>query len=337
MDSKNKQLTCFTIFLHFLLISQLTLANENITISKFEKCLVSSTTDEDSATWVKWVVIGMNEHPELNKLTQVPKKTISKIKNNAGSLLNRLLVRDCKTQFDSLVIGKNFEAINIAIQNFEKKAMRSYLSKVNFSEFVAKKAKCDYCIDTVQIPNTNSMIGKYEVTQMQWTDIMGYNPSKNKDCGKLCPVENISSEEIHTYINKLNLKTGLRYRLPTENEWRAACQAGENPSTRYCGEPYFAGDVGWYKLNSNGQSHSVGKKRPNAWGLYDMTGNVWEATKDFECRVNKYNQTCGSYLLLGGGFDDSDTLSSTNRPVHYRKEVKKNRDFGFRLLLDLSK
>lgn len=337
MYNKIKLLTCFYLQLHLLSICQLALANDNATINIFEKCLVSSTTDEDRATWVKWVVVGMSEHPEMAAITQITKKNISQIKNNAGSLLNRLLVNDCKTEFDNLVISKSYEPINKAIQNFERRTMLSYLSKLNYKDFLEKKIICDYCIDVVKIPNTNSMVGRYEITQKQWKKVMGYNPSLNKDCGDLCPVENINLDEIYSYIKKLNYKTGLHYRLPTKNEWQIACQAGESPPTRYCGDPYFVADVAWYKLNSNGQTHPAGNKRPNAWGLYDMTGNVWEVIKDFECHVSKYTQSCDSYSLLGGGFDDSDTLSSTSREVFYQNEVKKNRDYGFRLLLDLSK
>ena len=119
-----------------------------------------------------------------------------------------------------------------------------------------------------------------EVTQGQWKTVMGENPSNFYDCGNDCPVENVSWEDAQIFINVLNQTGTGTYRLPTEAEWEYACRAGT--TTRY-----YTGDLetdldraGWYHTNTGSKPHSVGGKEPNAFGLYDMHGNVLEWCED---------------------------------------------------------
>ena len=120
-------------------------------------------------------------------------------------------------------------------------------------------------------------IGKYEVTQQQWYAVVGNNPSAHK--GRTLPVEQVSWDDVQEFITKLNQKTGQRYRLPSEAEWEYAARAG---STNFY--PFGDSDselyaYAWFDAIAN-QSNSVGLKRPNQFGLYDMLGNVWEWTQD---------------------------------------------------------
>jgi formylglycine-generating enzyme required for sulfatase activity len=120
-------------------------------------------------------------------------------------------------------------------------------------------------------------LGKTEVTQGQWKAVMGSNPSNFSSCGDTCPVEKVSWDDIQTFIQKLNAQTGKTYRLPTEAEWEYACRAGQN--TQYCGGN-DANAVAWYEGNSGNKTHPVAGKQANAWGLYDMSGNVTEWVQD---------------------------------------------------------
>jgi len=123
-------------------------------------------------------------------------------------------------------------------------------------------------------------MGKYEVTQAQWSEMMNNNPSEFKD--DIRPVERVSWNDVQAFIQKLNIKEETnKYRLPTEAEWECAARAGSESS--YC----FGSDINtlslhaWYRKNSKDETHPVGQLKPNAWGLYDMHGNVHEWCQDW--------------------------------------------------------
>jgi formylglycine-generating enzyme required for sulfatase activity len=120
-----------------------------------------------------------------------------------------------------------------------------------------------------------------EVTQWQWKKVMGGNPSYFKDCGDDCPVENISWDDAQAFIRKLNSMEGTdKYRLPTEAEWEYSCRAGSTMAYCFGDDPGRLGEYAWYCDNSGDKTHPVGRKKPNAWGLYDMHGNVYEWVQD---------------------------------------------------------
>ncbi len=185
-----------------------------------------------------------------------------------------------------------------------------------------KMHKFEHEPEMVAIPNSNYAMGKYEVTQGQWKAVMGNNPSSFKDCGDTCPVEQVSWEDTQIFIQKLNDKTGKIYRLPSESEWKAACFAGNQ--TVYCGGN-DADAVAWYEGNSDGKTHSVGQKQPNAYGLYDMSGNVVEWMQD--C----YDNRCEHRAISGGawGFFGTEFLRGAKHSgfVH---SIRHN-NIGFRL------
>jgi formylglycine-generating enzyme required for sulfatase activity len=120
-----------------------------------------------------------------------------------------------------------------------------------------------------------------EVTQKQWESVMGENPSTFKDCGGDCPVENVSLDKVQEFIRRLNKRSeGQDYRLPTEAEWEYANRAGTKTEFSFGDEANMLDGYAWYSDNSEMQTHFVGQKKPNAWGLSDIHGNVWEWVED---------------------------------------------------------
>ncbi len=201
-----------------------------------------------------------------------------------------------------------------------------HLSLLTAAILMTTLAACEtydpkYEPETVAIPNSNYAMGKYEVTQVQWKAVMGKNPSEFKNCGDTCPVENVSWFDIQKFIQKLNAKTGKTYRLPTKSEWQRACLAGSK--TEYCGGAYVDDGVAWYRDNSGGTTHPVGQKSPNAYGLYDMSGNVSEWTED---------QYKDSGRVLCGGSWDGFAESVRAESCYILGPSQRNNFSGFRLV-----
>ena len=186
-----------------------------------------------------------------------------------------------------------------------------------------------------------------EVTQGQWKAIMDNNPSYFDSCGLNCPVEYVSWEDTQTFIATLNAMGEGSYTLPTEAQWEYAARAGSNKA-------FTNGDIsntttdsnldvmGWYLSNSNSTPHAVAQKQANAWGLFDMHGNVWEWCYDYYDTYPTGSVTdpvgpssSSSRVVRGGGWNYNASLSRSAER-HYNTPNIRNEHMGLRLLRTLN-
>jgi len=150
-------------------------------------------------------------------------------------------------------------------------------------------------------------ICKYEVTQAQWKAVMGEDNNPSWFKGDNLPMESVSWNDAQAFIGRLNEKTGMNYRLPTEAEWEYAARGGNRSrGYKYSGSN-TAGDVAWYEDNSEGTTHPVGIKLANELGIHDMSGNVWEWVNDWygnyaaDLKTDPQGLSWGSYRVYRGG------------------------------------
>ena len=186
-------------------------------------------------------------------------------------------------------------------------------------------------------------LGKYEVTQARWKAIMGSSPIGMSELGQDFfgdnkPVVRVSWEETQDFIQKLNAKGNGKYRLPTEAEWEYAARAGSTTKYSFGDNENLLGDYAWFNDNSGGKPHEVGSKKPNAFGLYDMHGNVWEWVQDWygnypsSAQTNPMGVTNGSVRVNRGGcwYENAGNLRSANRDNF--SALNRNYGLGFRLI-----
>ena len=183
-------------------------------------------------------------------------------------------------------------------------------------------------------------IGRFEVTQKQWIEIMGSNPSNWN--GENLPVEQVSWNDVQEFIRRLNAKTGKNYRLPTEAEWEFAARGGNNSR----GYKYSGGNtltsIAWFHDNSGGKPHPVGTKGANELGIYDMTGNVLEWCSDYY-DANYYNNSpannpkgasSGSERVFRGVSWSNQVKSCRISNRSHGAPNEKYNTLGFRLAMD---
>jgi formylglycine-generating enzyme required for sulfatase activity len=187
-----------------------------------------------------------------------------------------------------------------------------------------------------------------EVTQGQWHAIMGTNPSSFKNCGDSCPIEKVSWNECQEFLRRLNEKEGTsKYRLPTEAEWEYACRAGSTTAFAnggitelQCGNDPNLNAMGWYCGNSAKKTHPVAQKTPNAWGLYDMHGNVYEWCQDWygdyptSYVTDPRGLRSGQFRVLRGGCWDYSAMYCRSALRYRCGPDDRGYCFGFRLARD---
>jgi formylglycine-generating enzyme required for sulfatase activity len=205
-----------------------------------------------------------------------------------------------------------------------------------------------------QVTVSSFYMGKYEVTQKEYQEVMGTNPSNFK--GDNLPVENVSWYDAVDYCNRLSQKEGLTpaytidgenvtwnsnangYRLPTEAEWEYACHAGT--TTAYNTGAAISDNTGWYSGNSDSTTHPVGQKPANPWGLYDMHGNVSEWCWDryggaysSNAQIDPRGASSGPHRVRrGGGWNQGVAQFLRSAYRNYTTPSYRNNSIGFRLV-----
>ena len=191
------------------------------------------------------------------------------------------------------------------------------------------------------------LLGKFQVTQAQWRQVaamekvkLDLEPDPSHFKGPDRPVEQVSWHEVMEFCARLSRATNRAYRLPSEAEWEYACRAGSDTSYSFGNSNSQLESHGWYNGNSNDGTHPVGQKTPNAWGLYDMHGNVWEWCADWWNKNYNGAPTDGqpwlsgndNFRLLRGGswFNDAGRCRSAYRFRNY-PDYRFN-DYGFRIV-----
>jgi formylglycine-generating enzyme required for sulfatase activity len=190
----------------------------------------------------------------------------------------------------------------------------------------------------VNITNT-FYIGKYAVTQREWSEIMNHNPGEFKN--ETRPVERVSWNDVQGFIQKLNKKEETdTYRLPTEAEWEYSARADTQNAYNFGPDINLLTQYVWYRKNSEGKTHPVGGLKPNPWGLHDMHGNVHEWCQDWFDR-NYYSQspsidpsgpTSGLAKVLRGGDWSSDAWYCRCASRSLSSPDRRSSRVGFRLI-----
>lgn len=234
-------------------------------------------------------------------------------KCNNKSVLNSCLGKDfyycrnCKEEvFDKIVNSTTLHLSHLILGSFVSIPSGTF-------QMGSPESEISRCSDETQhlVTLTKSFeMQTTQVTQKQWTEVMGNNPSYFN--GDNLPVERVSWNDCQEFIQKLNsANDGYAYRLPTEAEWEYCCRAGAASAYSFGDDTDQTGDYAWYYPNSFNRTHEVAQLKPNAFGLYDLHGNVWEWCQDWYGGYNSQPITdptgpnSGFYRVAhGGGWAD---------------------------------
>lgn len=343
----------------------------NTTISQQANQAIKSLFDKEMKA--KWEEVKSSNDIAILKAYEkrYPNSKYSNlIKSRITLLNNERSKKEYQNSVDSILIKGDIEQLEVLLENpnnykrtqiesriLELKKNEKSMDSENISNTESEKENTVFtviannmiringgsfslgCTDDCNTDNTPAVItevssfylSKYEVTQEEYEAVMGSNPSTYDDCKK-CPVENVNYYDAEKYIHKLNGLQGTNYRLPTEKEWEYAAKAGKD--FEYSGGNDII-KVGVYKSNSNNGTQQRGSKRKNAFGIYDMTGNVheWCNSQYTEKGYGENAKTSNQKVIRGGSWRSK---SSDCKIVNRGKSAGSVRNSwtGFRLASD---
>ena len=281
-----------------------------------------------------------NHDVELRRDGETAKKTITVSQSGIENVLH--LAFGLTPQWQAWISPKTKQVLQRLIDNMVEVKGGTFMmgatssrSRNSSSNYDSDAESDESLVHSVRLSDYS--IGKCEVTQEERIAVMGNNPSDYKGDNK--PVEQVSWNDCQEFIKKLNLLTGLQFRLPTEAEWEYAARVGrKSQGYKYSGSNNID-DVAWYGDNSSGTTHQVGTKRPNELGIYDMSGNVWEWCSDWYSdsyywsspTTNPTGPTTGYRRVNRGGdwYDDAQYCRVSDRGNH--GPAYHNDGIGFRL------
>ena len=288
-----------------------------------------------------------------NKIHECENGLLQLAYESANDLLNKNKFEEAIKAFESII---NYKDSKQKIKECEKRQLEHFVKTFDIkmvlcpagSFMMGDPKGINYDRQHKVFLSKSFAIGKYEITQIQYKTIMGENPSKFE--GDSNPVENVSWKDAKEFCNKLNaiyadkLPKGYKFNLPTEAQWEYACRAGT--TTKYCNgdSDDKLGEVAWYSYNSGYKTHPVGQKKPNAWGIHDMHGNILELCRDrYEKNypsddvidpVLPYNSAINDtfYIVKRGGDCDCESVRVC-RSAYRERDAYKLKYLGFRLAL----
>lgn len=175
----------------------------------------------------------------------------------------------------------------------------------------------------------------YKVTQAQYEQVMGKNPSSVK--GKQFPVNSVTWRDAVAFCQKASQVTGRNIHVPTEDQWENACRAGANTKYFWGDDESKLGEYCWYRENNGGTMHAVGLKKPNAWGLYDINGLMWEPCRVREAEANSSEaETAKDYISRGATWGSRPPMFVLGVKMAALDQPKQGADrFGMRAAMDV--
>jgi formylglycine-generating enzyme required for sulfatase activity len=265
----------------------------------------------------------LEEEVKVKQVEMVQLKQEEEAKVKQMELVQLKQEEEAKVKQMELVKSKEVANVIKVAAGIEKDLVLIPVGKFMMGSPASEKGRREYETQHEVTLTKPFYMGKYEVTQEQWESVMGSNPSSTK--GAKLPVTNVSWEDCQYFIKKLNLKTNGGYRLPTEAEWEYACRAGT--STVY--------SVGSSLTNidaniEGGGIKEVGSYNANAFGLYDMHGNVWEWCND-DWKADypagavtdpKGPGTGTSRVLRGGSFNSYEFYARSSGRSGYSPSIR---------------